>query len=51
MNFIILVASLYVFLETAITGCVEYSQNKNRVAGIILYVVAVFCLVVPSLVI
>ena len=30
MEIIIFFASIYAFLETAITGYLEYTQNKNK---------------------
>ena len=43
---IIIIASIYTCLETAIAGYFEYTNN-NKFVGIILYVLAVFCLVAP----
>lgn len=51
MTLVILITSIYAFLETAITGYLEYTQNSNRKVGIFLYVLATFCLIVPVLVI
>ena len=48
MNLIVFVASVYAFLETAINGYFEYSENKNKFVGIILYVLAIFCLLIPN---
>lgn len=49
MTLVILIASIYAFLETAITGYLEYTQNSNKKAGILLYILAAFCLIVPVL--
>ncbi len=49
MGIVIFLASIYVFLETAITGYVEYKDNNKKV-GIILYILAIFCLIVPNLI-
>lgn len=51
MTLIIGIICIYVFLETAVTGYIEYSQNNNRPAGILLYVLSAFCLVVPNFVV
>lgn len=51
MTIVILIASIYAFLETAITGYLEYTKNNNKIAGILLYILAVFCLIVPVFVI
>ena len=51
MTIVIFIICIYVFLETAITGYIEYSQNNNKVAGVILYVLSAFCLVVPNFVV
>ena len=50
MLIVILIASIYTFLETVITGYLEY-KNNNKPVGILLYVIAVFCLIAPSLVV
>ena len=47
MILVICIASIYVFLETVITGYLEYTQNNNKIVGIMLYILAVFCLIVP----
>ena len=49
MTLVILIASIYAFLETAITGYLEYTQNNNKITGILLYILAVFCLIAPVL--
>lgn len=49
MSFVIFLASVYAFLETAVVGYTEFHDNNNKVAGIVLYVLAVFCLIVPNL--
>lgn len=51
MTLVILIASIYAFLETTITGYLEYTQNSNKKAGILLYILSAFCLIVPALVI
>ena len=51
MNLIIGIICIYVFLETAVTGYIEYSHNDNKVEGILLYVLSAFCLVVPNFVV
>ena len=43
---IIIIASIYICLETAIDGYYEYTNN-NKFVGILLYVLAAFCLVTP----
>lgn len=51
MILVILISSVYAFLETAITAYLEYTQNNNKKVGIILYILSVFCLTVPVLVV
>lgn len=51
MNIIIFLTSIYAFLETAITGYIEYTENNNKLVGIIIFLLALFCLIVPNLVI
>ncbi len=50
MEIIIFFASIYAFLETAITGYFEYTKNQNKGVGILLYVLALFCLIAPNFV-
>lgn len=51
MTIVIFLTSIYAFLETAITGYLEYTKNNNKCSGILLYILAIFCLVVPTLLI
>lgn len=46
MAIVVLIASIYTFLETVITGYLEY-KNNNKPVGILLFIIAVFCLIVP----
>lgn len=46
MSIVIFFTCIYVFLETAISGYFEYKENKF--VGVLLYVIAVVCLVVPN---
>lgn len=48
MQLIIFVACIYTSLETAITGYIEYSQNRNKSTGIFLYILAIFSLIAPN---
>ena len=47
MEFVIFLASIYAFLETAISGYFEFKENKF--VGILLFILAIFCLIVPSI--
>lgn len=47
MEFVIFLASIYAFLETAISGYFEFKENKF--VGILLFILAIFCLIVPSM--
>ena len=47
MAIVVLIASIYTFLETAITGYLEY-KNNNKPVGILLFAIAVLCLIVPN---
>ena len=49
MGIIIFLASIYAFLETSITGYFEY-KNNNKKVGIILYFLAVLCLILPNII-
>lgn len=48
MSFVILIASVYAFLETVLAGYFEYKENNNKITGIILYILSLFCLIVPN---
>ena len=51
MELIIFLVSIYTFLETTITGYIEYKDNHNKITGIFLYILAFFCLIVPMFVV
>ena len=51
MILVVLIASIYAFLETVITGYLEYTQKNNKIVGIFLYILALFSLIVPVLVV
>lgn len=46
MEFVILITCIYAFLETAISGYFEFKENKF--VGILLFILAIFCLIVPN---
>lgn len=50
MNFIILLTSIYAFIEIIVVGYIEYKDNNNKAAGIVLFVLSALCLVLPNLV-
>ena len=50
MAIVVLIASIYTFLETVITGYLEY-KNNNKPVGILLFIIAVFCLIVPNFIV
>lgn len=41
--------SVYVFLKTLYYGIYEFKDNNNKIAGIVISILAVVCLVVPSI--
>ena len=51
MEIVVFLTSIYAFIETAITGYFEYKENNNKGVGIFLYILAVFCLIVPNFVV
>ena len=51
MEIVIFLTSIYACIETSITGYLEYKENNNKGVGIFLYVLAIFCLIVPNLVV
>lgn len=51
MSLVIFLTSIYACMETAITGYLEYTENNNKFTGILLYILSIFCLVVPSFVV
>lgn len=50
MTLVIFLTSIYACMETAITGYLEYTENNNKIVGVFLYLLAIFCLIVPVLV-
>ena len=48
MSIVIFIASVYAFLETVLAGYFEYKEN-NKITGIILYILSLFCLITPNL--
>ena len=51
MEIVIFLTSIYACIETAITGYLEYKENNNKGVGIFLYILVVFCLIVPNFVV
>ena len=51
MNLVVFSTCIYAFLEITITGYIEYTENKNKATGIILYALALFCLIAPNFVV
>lgn len=49
MKIVIFIISIYAFIQTAVTGYTEYSKNDNKIAGIVIYLLATFSLVVPNI--
>lgn len=49
MNFIIFLTSVYIFVEIIVAGYVEF-KSKNKITGIVLYLLSIFCLIAPNLV-
>ena len=46
MECVIFFSCIYEFLETAISGYFEFKENK--IVGILLFILAIFCLIVPN---
>lgn len=51
MNLIIFLVSIYAFLETSVIGYIEFKDNNNKITGVIIFILAIFCLIVPNLVV
>lgn len=51
MRFIILILTIYVFIETVSYGIFEQKENKNKVGAIIIYILSVIALVTPNILI
>lgn len=51
MRLIILILSIYVFIETVGYGIFEQKANKNKVSAIIIYILSIIVLVAPNVLI
>lgn len=51
MKFIILILSIYVFIETVGYGIFEQKENKNKVSAIIIYILSIIALIAPNVLI
>lgn len=49
MKIIVALLSLFVFLKTLYYGIYEFKQNNNKISGISIMVIAVVCLIIPSI--
>lgn len=49
MKIVIFIISIYAFIQTTVTGYLEYSKNNNKIAGIVIYLLAIFILIVPNI--
>lgn len=49
MRFIILMLSIYVFIQTISYGIFEYKNNSNKFVGIIIFIFGIFSLIVPNI--
>lgn len=50
MLVIIILLSLYIFLRLFIYGIYEIKENQNKVAGISMIIISIFCLIAPAVV-
>ena len=50
MLFTVLILSVFVFIKTLGYAIYEYKENSNKIAGIIIMVLAVVCLIAPCIV-
>ena len=48
MLVIIILLSLYIFLRLFIYGIYEIKENQNKVAGISMIIISIFCLIAPA---
>ncbi len=50
MPFIIFIISIYVFVKTISYGIFELKNNSNKFVGIIIFIIGLFSLIVPNIV-
>lgn len=50
MHFIILILSIYVFIQTVAYGIFEYKKNSNKIVGIFIFILAIISLILPNIV-
>lgn len=49
MNFIIFLTTIYIFFEILVVGYAEF-KSKNKITGVVLYILSILCLIAPNLV-
>lgn len=49
MKIVMALLSLFVFLKTLYYGIYEFKQNNNKIAGGIIMLLSVVCLIVPNI--
>lgn len=47
---LIILLSIYIFLRIFIYGIYEIKENSNKIAGISMIIISVFCLIAPIVV-
>ena len=50
MHIIILVISIYVFIQTISYGIFEYKKNSNKIAGILICILGLICLILSNII-
>lgn len=50
MPFIVLIFSIYTFVKTISYGIFELKNNSNKFVGITIFIIGIFSLIVPNIV-
>lgn len=50
MNFFVVIASIYVAIKTIAYGIFEYKKNSNKIVGIFICILGIFCLIAPNII-
>ena len=51
MRLIILILSIFVFIETVAYGIYEFNKHKNKISAIVIYVFGLIALIAPNVMI
>ncbi len=50
MHIIVLIMSIYAFIQTIAYGIFEYKKNSNKIVGIFICILGIFSLILPNII-